>query len=162
MILTLLIIILTIFNVTLINFNSSIEFAICSRIPSSEGLYHMETSLPICNTNSWTGFCIVGLFSGGYSKTNSNFYFNINVNITVDSYMNSSFSHLLKNLIVFRIMKLESTGKITAKFELTPQCLPFSSLFFYIYLREKQAFQLVLFAFIYSLVRLPFEVHSLN
>ena len=147
---------------TLINFNSSVEFAICSRIPSSEGLYHMETSLPICNTNSWTGFCIVGLFSGGYSKTNSNFYFNINVNITVDSYMNSSFSHLLKNLIVFRIMKLESTGKITAKFELTPQCLPFSSLFFYIYLREKQAFQLVLFAFIYSLVRLPFEVHSLN
>ena len=138
MILTLLIIILTIFNVTLINFNSSVEFAICSRIPSSEGLYHMETSLPICNTNSWTGFCMVGLFSGGYSKTCSNFYFNINVNITVDSYMNSSFSHLLKNLIVFRIMKLESTGKTTAKFELTPQCLPFSSLFFYIYLRNKR------------------------
>ena len=53
---------------------------------------------------------MVGVFRGGYSPENSNFNFNINVNVTVDSYMNSSFnfifSQLLKDLLVFKIMKL--------------------------------------------------------
>ena len=38
------------------------------------------TSLPICNINPWTGFCMVEDFSGG-SQTDCNFNFNINVNV---------------------------------------------------------------------------------
>ena len=59
------------------NFNSSVEFGIRLGISSNERSYHIETSLPICNTNQWTGFCMVGYFSGGYSQTDCNFNFNI-------------------------------------------------------------------------------------
>ena len=55
------------FSMLLTNFSSSIEFAICSRIPSSGVSYHVETSLPICSTNSCTDVCMVEDFSGGYS-----------------------------------------------------------------------------------------------
>ena len=119
------------------NSNSSVEFEACSRI-----LYHMDTSLPICNTNPWTGSYMVGDFSGGYSLTDCHFNFNINVNVTANSYMNSSldfsFSQLPKDLLVFRIMKLESTSKSMAQFETILQFLLFFSLLFYIYLRNKR------------------------
>ena len=125
----------------LTNFNSSVEFAICSGILSVEGSYHMESSPPICNINLLTGFCMVGDFSGGYSQTDRNFNFNINVSATVDSYMNSSFSysflHLLKCLLVFRIIKLESTSKITTQIETIPQCLLFF-LIILLYIFQKQ------------------------
>ena len=79
------------FNLFLTNFKSSVKFAICLGIPSSEGSYHMAPSPPICNINLWTGSFLVGDFSVGYSQTDYNFNFNINVNVTVNSYMNSSF-----------------------------------------------------------------------
>ena len=111
----------------LTNFNSSVEFAICSGIPSGEGQYHIESSPPIWNL--LTRLYIVGDFSGGYSQTNFNFNFNINVKVTVEISVNSSIyfsvSHLLKYLLGFRIMKLESNSKITAKFETIPHCLLF-------------------------------------
>ena len=78
------------FNLFLTNFKSSVKFAICLGIPSSEGSY-MAPSPPICNINLWTGSFLVGDFSVGYSQTDYNFNFNINVNVTVNSYMNSSF-----------------------------------------------------------------------
>ena len=109
----------------------------------------METSLPICNTNPWTGFCMVGDFSVVYSQTDCNFNFNINVNVTVDSSMNSSFnfnfSQLLKDLPMFRIMKLERTSKITSQVKTILQCLYFSSLFLSIYLRNKRDMMLTYF-----------------
>ena len=121
----------------LTNFNSSVEFAISSGILSGGRSYHMESSPPICNITPWTGFCMVGDFSGGYSQTDYNFNFDINVNVTVESYMNRSFnfgfSHLLKDLLAFRIMKLESTSKITTKFETIPQCLLFLIAFMSLY-----------------------------
>ena len=102
---------------------------LCSKFVP-EGPYHMESSSPICNINPLTRFYMVENFSGGYCQTNCNFNFDINVNVTVDSYMNSSFnfsfSHLLKCLLAFRIMKLESTRKITAQFETITQYLSFS------------------------------------
>ena len=102
------------------NFNSSVEFAICWEIPSSEGFYHMEFSPPICNVNLLTGFCMIGDFSEGYSQTDCNFNFNINVTvgIYINSSFNFSFSHLIKYLLAFRIMKLESTSKIMKQFEI--------------------------------------------
>ena len=72
----------------------------------------MKFSPPIFNINLLTRFCMFSDFSGGYyAQTDCNFNFNINV--TVDSYMNSSFnfsfSHLVKYLLVFRIMKQNYT-----------------------------------------------------
>ena len=98
-------------------------------------------------------------FSGGYSQTDCKFNFNINVNVTVDSYMNRSFnfsfSHLLKNLLASRILKLWSASKSTARFETIPQCLLFFSLFFYVYLRNKRDTRLkhflIAFVSLYSL-----------
>ena len=114
----------------LTNFNCSVEFAICSGIPFAEGQYHMESSPLICNINPLPQFYMVGDFSGGYSQRDCKFNFNINVNVTVESYMNRSFnfsfSHLLKNLLASRILKLSSTGKSTARFETITQCLLFS------------------------------------
>ena len=108
------------FNMFFTNFNSSVEFAICWEIPSSEGFYHMEFSPPICNINLLTGFCMIGDFSEGYSQTDCNFNFNINVTVGIDmnSSFNFSFSHLIKYLLAFRIMKLESTSKIMKQFEI--------------------------------------------
>ena len=80
------------FNMFLTNFNSSVEFAICSGIPSGEGPYHMESSPPIGNINPLPQFYMVGDFSRSFSQTENKFNFNINVNVTVDSYMNRSFN----------------------------------------------------------------------
>ena len=61
------------FNMFLTNFNSSVEFAICSGIPSGEGPYHMESSPPIFSINPMPRFYMVGNFSEGYSQTDCNF-----------------------------------------------------------------------------------------
>ena len=81
---------INLFNMFLTNFNSSVKFTVCLGSPSSEGLYHMETSLPTYHTNPWTGFCMVGDFSRGYCQTDCNFNFNVNV----DSHMNSNFNFI--------------------------------------------------------------------
>ena len=58
---------------------------------------------------------------------------------------NFSFSHLLKNLLASRILKLGRTSKITARFGTIPQCLLFFSLFFCVYLRNKRDIRLTYF-----------------
>ena len=71
----------------LTNFNSSVEFAISSGIPSGEGQYHMESSPPF--SNLLICFYMVGNFSGEYSQRDCNFNYNINIKVTVDNYVNS-------------------------------------------------------------------------
>ena len=63
---------------------------------------------------------MIGDFSEGYSQTDCNFNFNINVTVGIDmnSSFNFSFSHLIKYLLAFRILKLESTSKIMKQFEI--------------------------------------------
>ena len=147
----------------LANFNSFVEFAICSEIPSGEGLYHIESNSPICDKNLLTDFCMVEDFSGGNSQTVCNFNFNINVSFDVTwyGYMNSSFSfsfsHLLKDLLAFRIMKLESTSKVLTQFENTSMFAFFLIIILYI-LKNKSGMRLryflIAFACIYSLTGL--------
>ena len=97
------------FNMFLINFNSSVEFAICSGIPSGGGPNHMESSPPICNINQLPQFYMVGDLSGGYSQTDHKFNFNTNFNVTVDSYMDRSFNFsfsqfpLIAVLVFFKV-----------------------------------------------------------
>ena len=77
----------------LTNFNSSVEFAICSEIASCEGPYHIKSSPPIYNVNPLLQYYIVEDLSGGYSQTDCKVNFNTNVKATVDSYMNRSFNY---------------------------------------------------------------------
>ena len=124
----------------LTNLNNSVEFAICSVIPSREEPNHMESNPPICSIYRLPQIYMVGDFSGGYSQTDCKFNFNINVNITVDSYMNRSFnfsfSHQLKNLPASRILQLRSTSKIMAQFETIPQYLLFFPHYSFMYIWE--------------------------
>ena len=98
-------------NMLLADFGGFDKFAISLGIPSREWPYHMEPSPLICSTNPLTCFYMFRDFSGGYSQAGCNFIFKISVNVTVDSFMNSSsnfsFSCLLKYLFRFRFMKLE-------------------------------------------------------
>lgn len=110
------------------NFNSSVEFSVCLGISFSEWSYHMEPSPPICSINLLTCFYLIGDFSVVYSQRDCNFNVTVtdtNVNVTVDSYVNSSFNFsfpkLLKYLIASKIIKLGSTSKIRAQFETIPQ-----------------------------------------
>ena len=65
--------------------------------------------------------------------------------LILNSSFNFSFSQLPKDLLVLKIMKLESTSKSTAQFETIPQCLLFFSLFFYIYSGNKRDMRLTYF-----------------
>ena len=91
-----------------------------------------DHSPPIRNINPLSHFNMVGDFS----QTDCNF--NSNINVTVDSYMNSSFNlsflHLLKILLASRITKLGSTSKMMAQLETIPQCLLFFSYYSSIYI----------------------------
>ena len=84
----------------------------------------------------------------------------------MNSKFNILFSHLPKLLIAFRIMKLESTIKITAQFKVYPQCLScFVIILLHIFEKRdiRVTYFLVAFVCLYSLtVPLPFDVHSLN
>ena len=57
------------FIMFLTNFNSSVEFTVCSAMPSGEESYFMESSPPIYIINLWTVFSMVRDVSGGYSQT---------------------------------------------------------------------------------------------
>ena len=76
----------------------------------------MKSSPSICNINLLPQFYMVGDFLVGYSKTDCKFNSNINVNVTIDTYMKKSFnlssSRLLKNLLASRITRLEVLAKL--------------------------------------------------
>ena len=76
----------------------------------------MKSSPSICNINLLPQFYMVGDFLVGHSKTDCKFNSNINVNVTVDTYMKKSFnlssSRLLKNLLASRITRLEVLAKL--------------------------------------------------
>ena len=73
MILTFLIITVTFLTCFLTNFNSSVEFSICSWIPFVEGL-----------VKGLNDFCVVGFFSGSYCQADCHFNYNTNVKVTVE------------------------------------------------------------------------------
>ena len=92
------------FNMFLTSFNSSVELAICSGIPSSEGPNHMESSPPICYINQLPQFYMVGDLSRGYSQTDHKFNFNTNFNVTVDSYMDRSFNFSFSQIPLIAVL----------------------------------------------------------
>ena len=48
------------------------RFKVCSRIPFSKNLYHMETSQLICNTNQLHGFYMIQFFTERNFQTDIN------------------------------------------------------------------------------------------
>ena len=112
--------------------------------------------------SAWCGFfkCLQAGF---------HFSLNVNVNVTVDSYMNSTSQEMILcnflkqwiDLNIFRIMKLESTSK-AALFETNSQILLYFIFFFYVFLKHKHDMRLtyLLIVFIFLQIHLDLPSHQ--
>ena len=141
--------ILTIFKAFLANFNSSGNFKVCSKAPFSDNLCHVEVTHLTFNESQLTGFNKMRVFTERRLRADFHFSPNVNVNVTVVSYMNStSRETILHNFLqqwidlnIFRTMKPESTSK-AALFETNSQILLSFIFFFYIFLKHKRDMRL--------------------
>ena len=126
------------FNAFLANFNSFNDFKVCSEAPFSDVLCHVEATHLTFNKSQLTDFSMMQIFTEW--RLRADFHFSLNVNVTVDSYMNiSSRETILRNfsqqwidLSIFRTMKPKSTSK-AALFETNSQILLFLCFFFPMY-----------------------------
>ena len=102
------------FSAFLANFNSSGDFKVCSKAPFSYILCHVEATRLTFNESQLTGFSMMRVFTD--KRPQVDFHFSLNVNVTVDSYMNSTSQEtILHNFLqqwidlnIFWIMKPES------------------------------------------------------
>ena len=78
------------FNIFLKFFNSSGDFKVCLIAPISEILFHVLVSNWTLNENQLTAFSMVRVFTERSFQADFHFSFNVNDNVTVTSYMNSS------------------------------------------------------------------------
>ena len=100
------------FSAFLANFNSSGDFKVCSMAPFSDILCHVEATRLTFNESQLTGFSMMRVFTE--KRPQVDFHFSLNV--TVDSYMNSTSQEMLLHnflqqwidLNIFWIMKPES------------------------------------------------------
>ena len=120
------------FNVFLTNFSSFSDFKVFSKAPFSDVLRHVEATHLTFNESQLTGFSMMQIFTERRLQTNFHFRLNVNVTVTVVSYMNStSRETILPNFLqqwidlnIFSGMKPESTSK-AALFETNSQILLF-------------------------------------
>ena len=127
------------FNILLTNFSSFSDFKVFSKAPFIDALCHVEANHLTINESHLTGFSMMQVFTERHLQTDFYFRLNVNVTITVVSYMNSTLREtILPNFLqqwidlnIFSSMKPESTSK-AALFETNSQILLF--LFFYFFL----------------------------
>ena len=127
------------FNVFLTNFSIFSDFKVFSKAPFSDALCHVEATHLTFNESQLSGFSMMQVFTERRLQTDFHFRLNVNVTVTVVSYMNSTpretilpnFLQQWIDLNIFRSMKPESTSK-AALFETNSQILLF--LFFYFFL----------------------------
>ena len=120
------------FSVFLINFNSFSDFKVCSKAPLSDVLCHLEATQLTFNESQLTGFSMMWVLTERRLKADFYFSLNVNVNVAVASYVNStSREMILHNVLqkwidlnISRTMKPESTSK-AALFETNSQILLF-------------------------------------
>ena len=120
------------FNIFLTNFSSFSDFKVFSKAPFSDALCHVETNHMIINESQLTGFSMMQVFTERHLQTDFHFRLNVNVTITIVSYMNSTLREtILPNFLqqwidlnIFSSMKPESTSK-AALFETNSQILLF-------------------------------------
>ena len=126
------------FNIFLTNFSSFSDSKVFLKAPFSDALCHVEATHLAFNESQLSGFSMMQVFTERCLQTNFHFRLNVNVTVTVVSYMNStSRETILPNFLqqwidlnIFRSMKPESTSK-AALFETNSQILLFLYLFLY-------------------------------
>ena len=107
------------FNVFLTNFSSFSDFKVFSKAPFSDVLRHVEATHLTFNESQLTGFSMMQIFTERRLQTNFHFRLNVNVTVTVVSYMNSTLREtVLPNFLqqwidlnIFSRMKPERTSK---------------------------------------------------
>ena len=123
-------------NVFSTNFSSFSDFKVFSKAPFSDAFCHVETTHLTFNGSQFSSFSMMQVFTERRLQTNFHFRLNVNISVTVVSYMNcASRETILPNLLqqwvdlnIFRSMKPESTSK-AARFETKSQILRFSYFF---------------------------------
>ena len=151
------------FNVFLANFNSFGDFKVCSKAPFRDILCHIEAAHLTLNESQLTGFRMMRVFTERRHRVDFHFSLNVNVNVTVVSYMNSTSREMILHkflqqwidLNIFRTMKSESTSKASL-FETNSQILLFFIFFFYVFLKHKRDMRLtyLLIVFIFLQIHL--------
>ena len=84
------------FNAFLSNFNSFSDFKVCSKAHFSDILCHVEATHLTFNESQLTGFSMMRVFTERCLR--ADFHFSPNVNVTVDSYMNSTSQKFLSEI----------------------------------------------------------------
>ena len=123
-------------NVFSTNVSSFSDFKVFSKAPFSDALCHVEATHLAFNESRLSGFSMMQVFTERRLQTDFHFRLNVNVTVTVVSYMNSTLREtILPNFLqqwidlnIFRSMKPESTSK-AALFETKSQILRFSYFF---------------------------------
>ena len=78
------------FNVFLANFNSFGDFKICSKAPFCDVLCRVEATHLTFSESQLIGFSMMRVFTERPLQADFHFSLNVNVNVTVVSYMNST------------------------------------------------------------------------
>ena len=78
------------FNVFLTNFSSFSDFKVFSKAPFSDVLCHVEATCLTFNESQLTGFSMMQVFTERRLQVDFHFRLNVNVTVTVVSYMNST------------------------------------------------------------------------
>ena len=78
------------FNVFLANFNSFGDFKVWSKAPFSDILCHVEAIYLTFNESQLIGFSMMRVLTEWRLRADFHFSLNVNVNVTVVSYMNST------------------------------------------------------------------------
>ena len=120
------------FNVFLTNFSSFSDFKVFSKAPFSDALCHVEATHLTFNESHLSGFSMMQVFTERRLQTDFHFRLNVNVTVTVVSYMNSTLREtVLPNFLqqwidlnIFSRMKPERTSK-AALFETNSQIVLF-------------------------------------
>ena len=120
------------FNAFLANFNCFGDFKVCSKAPFSNILCHVEATHLTFNESQLTGFSMTRVFTERRLRADFHFSLNVNANVTVVSYMDSTSREMILHnflqqwiyLNIFRTMKPDSTRK-AALFETNSQILFF-------------------------------------
>ena len=120
------------FNVFLTNFSLFSHFTVFSKAPFSDALCHAEATHLTFNESWLSGFRMMQVFTESYLQTDFHFRLNVNITVTVVSYVNStSRETILPNFLqqwvdlnISRSMTPESKSK-AALFETNSQILLF-------------------------------------
>ena len=124
------------FNVCLTNFSIFSDFKVFSKAPFSDALCHVEVTHLTFKKSHLSGFSMMQVFTERRLQTYFHFRLNVNVTVTVVSYVNSTSQEtILPNFLqqwidfnIFRSMTTESKSKATL-FETNSQILLFLCFF---------------------------------